>query len=140
MPFYHSEGTARFSMQDEALLAERYLDGTIDALDLLLCADSCSADAPSVYPKHRQTCPDAKTSKAGALPSRAASTKQPDQDTQTGAEQACSMPAGIPRRNAGRLTYDDFVLQYMAPNLPVLIQVDCTLSPSIFCTLPQLLT
>ena len=30
---------------------------------------------------------------------------------------------GVPRRHASELSYDDFVLQYMAQNLPVMIQV-----------------
>ena len=32
-------------------------------------------------------------------------------------------PGGVPRRHASELSYDDFVLQYMGPNLPVMIQV-----------------
>lgn len=114
-------------MQDEAVLAERYLDGTIDALDLLLCAESQS---PDVMPDHQRQEPSTSgkdRSQASKLPSkqvpRAAAAEVPDPDTMMSDSQACAMPAGIPRRHASQLTYDNFVLQHMAPNQPVMIQV-----------------
>ncbi len=120
-------------MQDEAVLAERYLDGTIDALDLLLCANSCTPAEPPEHTQRQESegvpkmASEASTSPSGAV-LRAASSSAPQQDAQNCESCACGMPAGIPRRNAGQLTYDEFVLHYMAPNRPVMIQVGSDLS------------
>ena len=114
-------------MQDEAVLAERYLDGTIDVLDLLLCEDSCRTNWSPVDHGNKTTGPCSSISGASTLLSRpadrTASSVEPDQEIQTGVNHTGGMRAGIPRRSADQLTYDDFVLQYMAPNLPVMIQV-----------------
>ncbi len=113
--------------QDEAVLAERYLDGTIDALDLLLCEDSCRSDVLAEHQEQLTTGPCSKTARASTIISRpadrAASSAEPGQETQTGANHTCGIRAGIPRRNADQLTYDEFVLHYMEPNLPVMIEV-----------------
>ncbi|CAL5220025.1 g1971 [Coccomyxa viridis] len=112
--------------KDEAVLAERYLDGTIDVLDLLLCEDSCRTNWSPVDHGNKTTGPCSSISGASTLLSRpadrTASSVEPDQEIQTGVNHTGGMRAGIPRRSADQLTYDDFVLQYMAPNLPVMIQ------------------
>ena len=46
---------------------------------------------------------------------------------------ASSQPAAIPRYHAANLSYDSFVRLWMAPNLPVIIQVTCWLFSSMFC-------
>ena len=196
--------------QDEACLAERYLDGTIDALDLLHCSDPSSnakpphyqlqqrsqslentspvradhessqpakvvhicasshyehlvesqhaAGAPATFStegcgaisdpsaladhaQHVGTPPeeaqpvrhpcascsvgvpggvrDSRASgvHAESLPEEAQPDREPCASCSAGA------PGGIPRRHADELTYDEFVLQYMATNRPVMIQV-----------------
>ena len=124
-------------MQDEAVLAERYLDGAIDALDLLLCEDSCRADAPPEHQGKRISGPCSSMSGASTLLSRSAdgtaSSAKPDREAQTGLTKACGMQAGIPRHHADQLAYDDFVLQYMAPNLPVMIEVGYTWDYPFLC-------
>ncbi len=52
-----------------------------------------------------------------SLPEEAQRDRQPCASCSAGA------PDSIPRRLAGELTYDEFVLQYMAHNQPVMIQV-----------------
>jgi hypothetical protein len=42
-------------------------------------------------------------------------------------------PGGIPRRHAGSFSYDDFVRDFMAPNLPVIIQVQSHFTVSAQC-------
>lgn len=199
--------------QDEAGLAERYLDGTIDALDLLLLSDPSSNgklpqhelqqrsqsldDTSSVrtdlesgqpakmvhvcdfsydrhlvesqhaavahatfsaegcgamsdprasadHPQHvgtppeeaqpvRQPCASCSVGMPGGMPDSRASGEhlkhaeslpeeaQPDREPCASCSAAAS--GGIPRHHAGELTYDEFVLQYMATNQPVMIQV-----------------
>jgi len=137
--------------QDEAVLAERYLDGAIDALDLLLCADPHVAAMASEEQQQEPACPcstvrepipligsaedqlqePAESCNTGSEPSvscsRAehsiASAIEPEQVARTNRNCRCGTAGSVPRRHAGELTYDDFVLQYMAPNLPVMVQV-----------------
>ena len=81
----------------------------------------------------RQTCASCCTGVPGGMPdSRASgervkhaesSPEEAQPDRQPCASCSACVLGGIPRRHAGELTYDDFVLQYMATNQPVMIQV-----------------
>ena len=142
------------------MLASRYLDGSMDALELLLCSEPCSQPAPVQHPKdvpqHQlqpsspRTCetPGASSADAGdyvqaALEQRErrpviVSAPHAEAEGDSGSESSDTgtvsrpgdpdvrEPCGVPRRHASELSYDDFVLQYMAPNLPVMIQVSTT--------------
>ena len=124
-------------MQDEAVLAERYLDGTIDALDLLLCASACTAVTPERAQREEsgsstKDASEASTSPSSATP-RVALSAAPDQDAPSDDSCHCSVPASMARHHAGQLTYDEFVLRYMAPNLPVMIQVCSESGMCRFC-------
>lgn len=141
-------------------MAERYLDGAIDALDLLLCADPHVAAMASEEQRQEPACPcctvkepippmdsaedqqqePAESCNTGSEPSvscsraehSAASVKEPGWVARTDRNCRCGTAGGVLRRHAGELTYDDFVLQYMAPNLPVMVQVG-TQPRSLLC-------
>ena len=149
------------------MLAARYLDGSIDALELLLSSKLCSKasskpcsepGSQSALVQHEQDAPQhqpqpfgPETHKAPGIGSadagdgvQAASerrTRTPEELSSPQAEAedpgleasdtgTVSRPSdpdgrvsgGVPRRHASALSYDEFVLQYMAPNLPVMIQ------------------
>lgn len=173
--------------QDESSLAARYLDGSIDALDLLLSSDTCINDKPlQQESQHHYQCTDklsptvqgsgteslhhnvgmqhlcssasgpqsrgshihgdaascrgkaesCETSADHTGQSREGQAAAPNLDTQPCAGCSAVVRAGIPRRHAGELSCDDFVLQHMAPNLPVMIQASRLLHPLSFsyCT------
>ena len=140
------------------MLAARYLDGSMDALELLLGSEPGSQ---SGLAQHGQHAPqhELQLTSLSTHNGPGASTAQARNDIQAASEQRqCrteSIPAayakaedtsgpeasdtgfvstpsepdvhepggGIPCRHASELSYDDFVLQYMGPNLPVMIQV-----------------
>ena len=78
------------------------------------CA-SCSAGVLGGMPDSRAS--GERVQHAESLPKEAQPDRQPCASCSAG------VPGGIPRRHAGELTYDEFVLQYMATNQPVMIQV-----------------
>ena len=77
------------------------------------CA-SCSVGVPGGMPDSRAA--EEHLKHAESLPEEAQPNREPCASCSVGA------PGGIPRHQAGELTYDEFVLQYMATNQPVMIQ------------------
>ena len=140
------------------MLAARYLDGSMDALELLLSTELGSQSALGQHgqdePQHKlqptslrtHKAPGGSTADAGdsvqaALeqhklhpanvsgPHAEAEGNSGPEASDTGTiSQPSNMhePGGVPRRHASELSYDDFVLQYMGPNLPVMIQVSAS--------------
>ena len=143
------------------MLAARYLDGSIDALELLLGSEPRSQSAlgqhghdapqlelqPTSLSTHKG--PGASTADAGDSDQAASEQRErrPESMSALHAEVGykcgpealdtgiVSAPSkfdghepggGVPRRHASELSYDDFVLQYMGPNLPAMIQVSAS--------------
>ncbi len=100
---------------DPASMAARLLDGSVDALEAFVCAANASP-----YDEVEQRAAQKE------LQSPAASAPCGNEEaasSQSSAERNCQ--SGIPRRHMDNLTYDAFVLEFMAPNLPVMIEVWC---------------
>ena len=142
------------------MLAARYLDGSMDALELLLGNDPGSQSAlvqhGQATPQHElppislgtHEVPRASTADAGNSVQAASEQRERRPESMSalhaGAGDNCGLkasetgllsqpsycdvhePGGIPKRHASKLSYDDFVLQYMCPNLPVMIQVSAS--------------
>ncbi|CAL8468075.1 g7614 [Coccomyxa elongata] len=97
---------------DPASMAARLLDGSVDALEAFVCAANASP-----HDKVEQGA----AQKELQLPAASARCGNEEAaSSQSSAERNCQ--SGIPRRHVDNLTYDAFVLEYMAPNLPVMIE------------------
>ncbi|BDA42235.1 2-oxoglutarate and iron-dependent oxygenase JMJD4 [Coccomyxa sp. Obi] len=100
---------------DPASMAARLLDGSVDALEAFVSAANAS--------------PHDEVEQGAAqkgLQSPAASAHGRDEEPAAHSEPQSSAgrncQSGIPRRHVDNLTYDAFVLEFMAPNLPVMIE------------------
>ena len=94
----------------------RLLDGSVDALEAFVSAASARphddaeqgiAQTRLEQSAARAQCGDEEAAAHSGLQSSAGKTCQ----------------SSIPRRHVDNLTYDAFVLEFMAPNLPVMIEV-----------------
>ena len=145
------------------MLAARYLDGSMDALELLLGSEPGTQSALGQHGHHAlqhelqssslrtHSAPGASTAEAGdsgqaasekregrpesvSAPCAEAEDNYGPEASDAGTISQHSEPdvhgpgGGVPQRHASELSYDDFVLQYMGPNLPVMIQVSISVA------------
>lgn len=100
---------------DPAALAAHLMDGSVEALEKFV-----TADHNSMHDGAQQAADSIENSFSAFS----------------------SQNTDIPRRHAEQLSYDEFVLEYMAPNLPVMIEVRPASLPvctSLSCHTPRIL-